>query len=121
MVDIAYIAFVASFAVLGALFGIAGHFLRANTTLYAEDLGLGEPLNTLTRSDYQWERYVIGAEWDDAGYWASDSVRNLVYYMATGFCVPLVVGLMLWGEREQVVTTVCAGLAAAGLNSPLCP
>jgi hypothetical protein len=121
MVATAYIAFVCSIAVLGALLGVAGHFWRAHATLYAEDLGLGEPLDTLTRRGYQWETHVIGAEWDDAGFWDSGSVRNLVYYMASGFVTPLVLGLIFWGEREHVVTAICTGVTAAGFNSPLCP
>ena len=73
-----------AFAVLGALAGIVAHFWRAHATMFPEDLGLGEPLDTLTRDDYQWEKHVVGAEWDDAGYWDPGSVRNLVYYMASG-------------------------------------
>lgn len=121
MVTTAYIAFVVAIAILGGLAGIAAHYWRAHATMYAEDLGLGEPLDTLTRDDYQWEKHVIGAEWDDAGFWAADSVRNLVYYMAAGVGTPLLMGAMLWGQRSELVAAMCAGLAQLGLNSPLCP
>lgn len=120
MVTTAYILFVLSFAVLGGLFGILAHYWRAHATLYAEDLGLGEPLNTLTRDDYQWEKHVVGAEWDDAGFWRSDSVRNLLYYMAMGFFTPILVGFFLWDQRADMVGMVCRGLIKAGLNSPFC-
>lgn len=120
MIGTAYIAFVLSFAVLGALIGIAAHFWRAHATMYAEDLGLGEPYNTLTREDYQWEKHVVGAEWDDAGFWDPGSVRNLLYYMAIGFGTPLLAGLALWDQRAELVGLVCQLLADVGLNAPLC-
>ena len=44
---------------------------------------------------------MVGAEWDDAGYWAPGSVRNLVYYMASGFAVPLLLGVVFWGQRDD--------------------
>ncbi|WP_373504926.1 hypothetical protein [Aestuariivirga sp.] len=120
MADFAYIAFVLAFIVLGTLLGILAHFWRAHATIVAEDLGLGEPLNTFTRDDYQWEKHVVGAEWDDAGFWDPGSVRNLLYYMASGAFTPLLIGVALWGERAQLVTLACQSLAKLGLNSPLC-
>ena len=85
MTGFAYICFVFAVSVIGALLGGLGHFWRAHATMFAEDLGLGEPLDTLTRDDYQFEKHVVGAEWDDAGFWAPDSVRNFIYYVASGF------------------------------------
>lgn len=121
MIELAYLSFVFSGCVAGVLLGIVAHYWRAHATMYAEDLGLGEPWDTLTRDDYQFERHVVGAEWDDAGFWAADSVRNLVYYMLSGFLVPLVLGLVLWGQRDVLVTGVCTGLSGIGLSPPLCP
>ena len=120
MADFAYIAFVLAFTVLGTLLGIFAHYWRAHATMLPEDLGLGEPLNTLTRDDYQWEKHVVGAEWDDAGYWDPGSVRNLLYYMASGAGMPLLAGFIFWGERDKLVGLACQALKGAGLNSPLC-
>jgi hypothetical protein len=120
MTSFAYICFVFAAAVIGALLGGIGHFWRAHATRFAEDLGLGEPLNTLTRDNYQFEKYVVGAEWDDAGFWAAGSVRNLIYYVASGFSTPLVLGFVFWEQRHEIVQAVCGGLANIGLNSPLC-
>lgn len=121
MTGIAYILFVIAAAVIGGLAGIAAHYWRAHATMYAEDLGLGEPLNSMTRDDYQWEKHVVGAEWDDAGYWDPGSVRNLLYYMLSGAGAPLLLGFAFWGERGTIVTTACKLIAATGLNSPICP
>jgi hypothetical protein len=61
----------------------------------------------------------VGAEWDDAGFWAPDSVRNLFYYVAGGFGTPLLLGFGFWGQRTEIVQAVCGGLAGIGLNSPV--
>ncbi|MFO1122117.1 MAG: hypothetical protein U1F47_07355 [Hyphomicrobiales bacterium] len=121
MTELAFLGFVFTGCIVGTLLGIFAHYWRAHATMFAEDLGLGEPLDTLTRDDYQFEKNVVGAEWDDAGFWAADSVRNLVYYMSSGFLVPLFLGLALWGQREAVVTALCTGLTGVGLAPPLCP
>lgn len=119
MADLAYIGFVLAFAVLGALGGLIAHFARALAPI-PEDLGLGEPLNTLTRDDYQYEKYVVGAEWDDNGYWDGRSPRNLIYYMASGFVIPVILGAILWNGRTELMAKLCALLAQAGLHPPLC-
>jgi hypothetical protein len=121
MTNTAYITFVLSLGVFGALLGVAGHFWRANAEYFPEDLGLGEPLNKLTRDNYLVEKYIVGAEWNDAGYWDADSLRNLVYYIVCGAMGPLVAGAALWSERATVVTSACQVLTALGLNPPLCP
>ena len=120
MTTIAYLSFVFAASVFGALLGIVAHYWRAHATMYAEDLGLGDTINTLTRDDYQFEKHVVGAEWDDAGYWASDSVRNLLYYVASGFMVPVIAGLALWTERENAVAAICGTLSGFGLKAPVC-
>src|SRR5262245_58749616 len=121
MTDTAYIAFVLSLSLFGGLIGIAGHFWRAHATYFPEDLGLGEPLNMLTRDDYIVEKYVADAEWDDAGYWDADSLRNLIYYIVCGAFGPIIAGVALWSERAQLVTAACQGLTSLGLAPPLCP
>jgi hypothetical protein len=120
MTSIAYIAFVLAASVIGGLLGIAGHYWRAHATMFAEDLGLGEPFDTLTRDDYQFEKHVVGAEWDDAGFWSADSVRNLLYYMGSGVAAPLVLGFIFWGERAEIVRVTCSTFTAMGINSPVC-
>lgn len=121
MIDMAYIAFVLALSVFGALFGILAHYWRAHATVFPEDLGLGEPLNMLTRDDYAVEKYVVEAEWDDAGYWDGESIRNVIYYIAGGAVAPLILGLAFWSDRQLLVTGACQGLQSLGLTPPLCP
>lgn len=121
MTDMAYIGFVLSLSLFGALLGILGHLWRAHATYFPEDLNLGEPLDTLTRDNYQVEKYLVEAEWNDAGYWDGESLRNLIYYVVSGALAPLIVGAALWSERFTLVAAACQGLTAIGLNPPLCP
>lgn len=121
MVMVAYVSFVFIACLAGAVLGWIGHYMRAHTTFAPEDLGLGEPWNTLTRDDYQFEKNVVGAEWDDNGYWDDLSNRNLVYYVASGAATPLLVGLFLWSDRALLVDATCRGFLWMGLSPLVCP
>lgn len=121
MTDLAYIGFILAMSVFGALLGVIAHFWRAHATRFPEDLGLGEPLNMLTRDNYVVEKYVAETEWDDAGYWDGESVRNLVYYLVIGALGPLILGFAFWSQRHELVTATCQSLTSLGLAPPLCP
>jgi hypothetical protein len=120
MVTFAYICFVLIASLFGGVLGIFGHFARANFTYLPEDLGLGEPLDTLTRDGYAFEKHVIGAKWDDNGFWDGDSNRNLAYYAISGFVTPLIFGLLFFTERALVVEMSCQGFKAIGLSPIVC-
>jgi hypothetical protein len=120
METIAYLGFVLVAVVLGAILGGAAHFFRALSPV-PEDLGLGETISTLTRENYQFEKHVVGGEWDDNGYWDGGSPRNLVYYIASGALAPLIVGCLLWDQRAGIVGLACGKLAGLGLHPLLCP
>jgi hypothetical protein len=120
MVTFAYISFVLIASLFGIPLGVAAHYIRSHFTYFPEDLGLGEPLDTLTRDDYAFEKYVVGAEWDDNGFWDVDSNRNLAYYAISGFAGPLVFGLLFFSYRAPVVEVTCRGFAALGLMPIVC-
>jgi hypothetical protein len=118
--DIAYISFVFTFAILGAGIGAIGHFARANMERWPEEVTDSDLLNEMMMNSYLFEKYAVGAEWDDVGYWDGASVRNLVYYVLSGFATPLLLGLAFWSDRADVVAATCGLLTKAGLNPPLC-
>jgi hypothetical protein len=121
MQQFTYLCFVFAATVLGAFLGMIGHFWRAHATPWAEKLFEdGDLANELLMDNYMAEKYVVGTEWDDAGFWAPDSVRNLAYYMISGALVPLILGAALWGQQAAIVDAVCSGLTGIGLSSPLC-
>jgi hypothetical protein len=120
MADWTYIAFVLAFAVLGSFLGVGVHFWRANATVFPEKLFDGDIANEIFMKNYLTEKYVVGAEWDDAGYWATDSLRNLMFYMTAGFATPLLIGAVLWPQRAQLVSSTCKALTDVGLTPLLC-
>jgi hypothetical protein len=121
MTTFAYLFFVFVASLLGALLGAAGHFARAHFTYFPEDTGLGEPWDGLLRDDYQFEKHVIGAKWDDNGFWDADSNRNLIYYVVSGFITPPVIGFIFWSYREDTVGVICRGFTSIGLTPLICP
>jgi hypothetical protein len=120
MTELAYLALVFAATVAAAFLGAAAHFWRAHAKIIPEDLGLGETLNTLTRDDYQFEKHVVGAEWDDNGYWDGGSARNLVYYILSSAAAVVIAGAIGWGYRENIVAGFCKAFAHIGLSPPIC-
>ncbi len=125
MVTFGYLVFVFMAAMFGAVLGFIGHFARAHFTYTPEEVFSGGTLSDLANdllssNGTTFEKHVIGAEWDDNGFWDADSNRNLVYYVASGFIAPLFIGVLFWPDRAKLVGAACAGLLKIGLHSPLC-
>lgn len=121
-----YIMFVLIAAVMGAILGFCGHFARAHLTYTPERIfdgdGFGPGLlnDMLSSHNLTAEKHIVGAEWDDNGFWDSESNRNLVYYMLSGFATPVILGFIFWPQRFIVMGIVCQGLTGAGLHPPMC-
>ena len=125
MVELAYVFFVTAAALLGAVIGFVTHFARANFSrpekLFDDEDLLSDVLNqAMGDRDYMFEKHVVGAKWDEGGYWDQLSNRNLVYMVLSGLSVPLMLGAILWPMRAQIVAVTCSGLLQIGLHSPLC-
>lgn len=75
------------FAVLGAL----AHVVRAVFNVFPDRISDTPAVNIVVSSDYGWADHLWGTEFDDAGYYRLDSLKNL---------------------RLSVVFTVFGGLAA---------
>lgn len=126
MDSFAYIAFIFVGSVLGAGLGVVAHFARAHLSAYPEqviDGGIGADIanDMMSSHDIVFEKHVVGAEWDDMGFWDGDSLRNLAYYTISGALAPVVLGLVFWSARTTVVAAVCQALTGVGLDSPVCP
>jgi membrane protease YdiL (CAAX protease family) len=66
------------------------------------------------------EEHIVGAKWDENGHWDPNNNRNLLYYLITGFMLPLIFGIIFWGHRSEIVAKACHSLQATGLHPPLC-
>ena len=68
------------FAVAGivfAAFGALAHVCRAVFNVFPDKLSDTPAVNVLVSSDYGWADYFWGTEFDDAGYYRLDSLKNL--------------------------------------------
>ncbi len=125
MVTVNYIFLVSVAAVVGAILGFFGHFARAHLTYTPEKLmdgGLGADIfnDMFSSHSTTFEKHVIGAEWDDNGFWDDASNRNLIYYVISGFVAPLIAGAIFWPNRALLVNMTCQGMLHLGLHPPLC-
>lgn len=102
------------FAVAGVIFAVLGmiaHIIRAVFNVFPDKLSDTPAVNILVSSDYSWGDYLIGTEFDDAGYYRLDSLKNLrlsvTYWLIAGF------GVMLFSaEAAQAI----AYLIEAGIS-----
>lgn len=93
------------FVVAGVLFAVLGtlaHIIRAVFNVFPDKLSDTPAVNVLVSSDYSWGDYLIGTEFDDAGYYRLDSAKNLrisvSYWLIAGF------GVMLFSaEAAQLI------------------
>jgi len=60
-----------------ALVGVFAHVIRAVFNLYPDKLSDTPAVNILVSGGYCWGDYLWGTEFDDAGYYKLDSLRNL--------------------------------------------
>ena len=125
MVDLAYVFFVGAATLLGGVIGFVAHFARANFSrpekIIDDDDFLSDVLNgAMGDRDYMFEKHVVGAKWDEGGYWDEYSTRNLLYMVLGGLGTPLLLGIILWPERTNIVAVACSSLLNIGLHSPLC-
>jgi hypothetical protein len=85
------------FAVAAGLFalgGVVAHVVRAVFNLFPDKLSDTPAVNVLVSGGYSWSDYLFGAEFDDAGYYRLDSVKNLrlsiTYWLIGGLGAMLV-------------------------------
>jgi hypothetical protein len=116
-----YIVLVLTGSALGGLLGAAAHWWRANATPYPERLFDDERWNAaLNGADYVYERDIVKAEWDEAGWWDYYSLRNLLYHVLWGAGFPFLIGAWFWSERAAAVAQACGALGAIGWRPLFC-
>lgn len=88
-------------AALFAIFGAIGHVVRALFNVYPDRLS-DKPIIDLTISDgYDLSDMLFGTEYDDAGYYRSDSLKNL--RIACSIAVIAGIGTMLLVEDASML------------------
>jgi hypothetical protein len=126
MVTLTYAVFAIFGCVLGAAIGALAHYLRANFSAYPErvlDGGIGADLinDIMSPHSIVLEKHVLGAEWDQSGFWDGLSNRNLAIYVGGGVLGSLALAAWFWNDRVAVVASICAAMRGMGLEPPTCP
>ena len=123
MLSFYYLLVVAVVTALGAMLGLAGHFLRASMSRGTDDVyenpyvAMAAPGEALS---HYFEKSIVGAEWLENGCWDPDSFRNMAYMMALGAIGPLVMGMAGWPSRYALLAKGCAGVIQFGLKPVFC-
>lgn len=106
---------------LGAVIGFALHYWRANFSLYPENLTDNSFIDGLmSNHDMVFEKHIVGAEWDDNGYWDIYSFRNMIYYVVSGAAAPLIIAFADWRVLKFSGDYFCIFMARHGVHSLLC-
>lgn len=74
------------FVVAGIVFaflGLIAHICRAVFNVFPDKLSDTPAVNILVSGDYSWGDYIWGVEFDDAGYYRLDSLKNLRLYVVS--------------------------------------
>ena len=101
------------FAVAGFLFAILGvlaHTIRAVFNVFPDKISDTPTVNILVSSGYSWGDYLWGVEFDDAGYYRLDSLKNLrlsVTFMVLGGLGAM---LLVDGAGLGIATMIEAGI-----------
>jgi len=99
-------------ATIGLALGFAGHWWKSNADPYPDILDKDNPALNIALTEYTVENHAIGNRYDEAGYWEYYSLKNLVYYLATGVGGTL---LAVYATVEGHATARSAFCAVAGV------
>lgn len=99
-------------AMVFAAFGVLAHVIRAVFNVFPDKLSDTPAVNILVSSDYSWGDYLIGTEFDDAGYYRLDSLKNMrvsvMYWLIAGL------GVMMFSAEAAQAMAWGIEAAAAG-------
>jgi len=89
-----------------ALMGAAGHVIRAKFNLVPDRLFRRDSLNLIVSDGYDLKDMLLGTEYDDAGYYRFDSIKN--FKISVGWTVGTGWALMLLstGLAVQVASLI---------------
>lgn len=103
------------FAVAGiafALLGVLAHVFRAVFNVFPDKLSDTLAVNILVSDGYSWSDHLWGVEYDDAGYYRLDSMRNLRLSVVFTVLGGLGAMLVIDGAGLGIATLIEAGFQA---------
>jgi hypothetical protein len=93
-----------------ALIGVLGHVTRAVFNIYPDRLSDKDWMDLVVSDGYNLWDHLLGIEYDDAGYYRLDSLKNLRFYMVT---------MLICGWAVMLLVPGASGLAAEAINQLL--
>ena len=101
------------FAIAGiafALFGVLAHVIRAVYNVFPDKISDTPTVNILVSSGYSWGDYLWGVEFDDAGYYRLDSLKNLRLSVTFTVFGGLAAMMLVDGAGLGIATLIEAGI-----------
>ena len=95
-----------------ALFGVLAHVGRAVFNVFPDKLSDTPAVNILVSSDYSWGDHLWGVEFDDAGYYRLDSLKNLRLYVVSCVLGGLAAMLFIDGAGQPIAALMELGIGA---------
>tara|TARA_R110002020_G_scaffold122787_1_gene278634 strand:+ start:2297 stop:2677 length:381 start_codon:yes stop_codon:yes gene_type:complete len=95
-----------------ALFGVLAHVGRAVFNVFPDKLSDTPAVNILVSSDYSWGDHLWGVEFDDAGYYRLDSLKNLRLYVVSCVLGGLAAMLFIDGVGQAIAALIELGIGA---------
>jgi hypothetical protein len=121
MTSIAYILLLVIALMFSVAAGFIAHHVRAHFTFSPERVTGSDVFDqALSGEDILFESQVVGAQWDENGFWDVNSNRNLIYYVVSLAGATLLAWLWFWPDRAKIVGLFCKFTTLIGLDSPLC-
>jgi len=94
-----------------ALFGVLAHVIRAVFNVFPDKISDTPVVNILVSSDYSWADHLWGTEFDDAGYYRLDSLKNLRLSVAFSVFGGLAAMLLIDGAGLGIATLIEMGIS----------
>lgn len=113
-----YVLFIVTTTAIFAIIGAGIHFLRAIIGVDERPIVHSGFLYRL--SDHWFARSVMKAEFTDNGAWEMFSIRNLAICVLSSASVPLLIGILWWSQRAEVLSVGCKAYGWLGLQPLFC-
>lgn len=69
---------------LGLMIGLAAHWWKSHADPWPDVLDKDSPLFNMMLTEYSAVNYALDHEYDEAGFWKWESLKNLAFYLVLG-------------------------------------
>jgi len=100
--------------------GLATHWAHANFSPFPDKLFDGAGVSDAVLNEVFSPRHNLLGVYDDAGWWAFDSLRNYLLHAAPLILLVMATGVLNWPTRAQAIQSVCDASSMIGLIPVFC-